>query len=248
MLVGGGVDYALLSADGTGEVGRGDVVWHPRGDLDCSPSATPFGTAGTDLEITVESAFPVAGTATGTRRGARSSTAIGPAAAWRGTGGDLAGPRGRPRRVPPGRRPGTRRARPVTSVAVGLQSRRPAPAPDSSHSASLRDLRESGERLTVVTNAGQLLCSRRSPPEGWRGRSRTRRRHRITGQRGANRGRGDASGLSAGITIVAAILARDGTRLRSRLPPRRRDPGRSGRRGGGVVLGFYAVYVRFIKQ
>ena len=80
VLVGGGVDYALLSADGTGEVGRGDVVWHPRGDLDCSPSATPFGTAGTDLEITVESDFPVAGTATGRSR-RQASTAIGPAAA-----------------------------------------------------------------------------------------------------------------------------------------------------------------------
>src|SRR4029079_6350553 len=66
VLLGGGVDYALLSADGSNEVGRGDVFWHPRGALDCSPSATPFGAVGTDFSIHVESSFPVAGTVAGT--------------------------------------------------------------------------------------------------------------------------------------------------------------------------------------
>jgi hypothetical protein len=90
VLLGGGVDYALLSADGTGQVGRGDVVWHPRGDLDCSPSATPVGATGTDFEIRVESGSPVAGTATG-RVDAPAPDCEGAAGSWRGTGGDLAG-------------------------------------------------------------------------------------------------------------------------------------------------------------
>lgn len=93
VLLGGGVDYALLSADGTGQVGRGDVVWHARGDLGCSPSATPFGAAGTDFEIRVESAFPVAGTATG-RVDAPAPDCDRAAGSWRGTGGDLAGREG----------------------------------------------------------------------------------------------------------------------------------------------------------
>ncbi len=93
VLLGGGVDYALLSADGTGEVGRGDVVWHPRGDLDCSPSATPFGAGGTDFEISVQSGFPVAGTATGSVE-APAPGCERAAGSWRGTGGDLAGREG----------------------------------------------------------------------------------------------------------------------------------------------------------
>jgi hypothetical protein len=103
-------------------------------------------------------------------------------------------------------------------------------------------------RLDVVTSAGVLLCSRRSPPEGWRGRFSDSRRRRITGQKGANRGRGDASGLTAGITIVAAILVGTGigyglgSLLDAAIPVALAGA------AAGVVLGFYAVYVRFIRQ
>ena len=93
VLLGGGVDYALLSADGSGEVGRGDVFWRPRGSLDCSPSATPFGATGTDFSIHVESTFPVAGTVEGTV-GVPTSDCRRAAGTWRGTGGDLAGREG----------------------------------------------------------------------------------------------------------------------------------------------------------
>ncbi len=93
VLLGGGVDYALLSADGSGEVGRGDVFWRPRGSLDCSPSATPFGATGTDFSIHVESTFPVAGTVAGTV-GVPTSDCRRAAGTWRGTGGDLAGREG----------------------------------------------------------------------------------------------------------------------------------------------------------
>jgi hypothetical protein len=101
--------------------------------------------------------------------------------------------------------------------------------------------------LTVVTIVGQLLCSRRSPPEGWRGRSRTRRRHGITGEDGA-KGRSDASGLSAGITIVASILLGTGLGYGLGYLLGAAIPVALAGAAIGVVFGFYAVYVRFIKQ
>jgi hypothetical protein len=100
----------------------------------------------------------------------------------------------------------------------------------------------------VVTSGGVLLCSRRSPPEGWRGRSRTRGGTGIAGQGGSNGGRGDASGLSAGITIVAAILLGTGLGLGLGSLFDAAIPVALAGAAAGVVFGFYAVYVRFIKQ
>jgi hypothetical protein len=104
-------------------------------------------------------------------------------------------------------------------------------------------------RSRVVTSGGMLLCSQRSSPEGWRAPTKTRGGTGIAGQGGgSNRGRGDASGLSAGITIVASILlgAGLGFGLGSLLDAA--IPVALAGAAAGVVFGFYAVYVRFIKQ
>ena len=103
-------------------------------------------------------------------------------------------------------------------------------------------------RFGVVTIAGVLLCSRPLAAGGVAGPISDSRRRRIAGQKGVNRGRGDASGLSAGITIVAAILIGTGigyglgSLLDAAIPVALAGA------AAGVVLGFYAVYVRFIRQ
>ena len=70
----------------------------------------------------------------------------------------------------------------------------------------------------------------------------------IAGQGGSNRGRSDASGLSAGITIVASILLGTGLGYGLGSLFDAAIPVALAGAALGVVFGFYAVYVRFIKQ
>jgi hypothetical protein len=84
------------------------------------------------------------------------------------------------------------------------------------------------------------------PPRGAGGLEQVRRRHGITGPAQPNRGP-DASGLSAGITIVAAILLGTGLGLGLGLLVGLPVPLALAGAAAGIVLGFYVVYVKWIR-
>jgi hypothetical protein len=90
-----------------------------------------------------------------------------------------------------------------------------------------------------------VLRSARSPEE-LGGYEQARRRHRITGVTPPGRGP-DASGLSAGITIVAAILLGTGLGLGLGLLISLPYVFALAGAAAGIVLGFYVVYLKWIK-
>lgn len=92
---------------------------------------------------------------------------------------------------------------------------------------------------------GPVLRSARSPEE-LGGYEQARRRHRITGVTPPGRG-ADASGLSAGITIVAAILLGTGLGLGLGLLTSLPYVFALAGAAAGIVLGFYVVYLKWIK-
>jgi len=96
-----------------------------------------------------------------------------------------------------------------------------------------------------VTNLPPL-CYHRLARRGAGGHEQARRRHRITGVTPPSRGP-DASGLSAGITIIASILLGAGLGLGLGLLIGL--PYAFGLAGAaaGIVLGFYVVYVKWFK-
>ena len=91
-----------------------------------------------------------------------------------------------------------------------------------------------------------MLRSARSPEEPG-GFEQARRRHRITGVIPSGRGP-DASGLSAGIAIVAAILLGTGLGLGLGLLIGLPYVFALGGAAVGIVLGFYVVYLKWIKH
>ncbi len=84
------------------------------------------------------------------------------------------------------------------------------------------------------------------PSEESAGAEQARRRRRITGVDQAGRGP-DASGLSAGITIVAAILFGTGLGMGLGLLVGLPTVFALAGAAAGIVLGFYVVYIRWIK-
>ena len=90
-----------------------------------------------------------------------------------------------------------------------------------------------------------MLRSARSPEEQG-GHEQARRRHRITGVTPPGR-RPDASGLSAGITIVAALLLGTGLGLGLGLLIGLPYVFALAGAAAGIVLGFYVVYLKWIK-
>ena len=98
--------------------------------------------------------------------------------------------------------------------------------------------------MTVTNRAG--LCYHRLARGGAGGHEQARRRHRITGVTPPGRGP-DASGLSAGITIVAAILLGTGLGLGLGLLIGLPYVFALGGAAAGVVFGFYVVYLKWIK-
>jgi hypothetical protein len=99
--------------------------------------------------------------------------------------------------------------------------------------------------MPVTNPEGLVLRSARSPEE-LGGYEQARRRHRIAGVAPPGRGP-DASGLSAGIAIVAAILLGTGLGLGLGLLTGLPYVFALAGAAAGIVLGFYVVYLKWIK-
>jgi hypothetical protein len=84
------------------------------------------------------------------------------------------------------------------------------------------------------------------PPRGAGGHEQARRRIGITGSEQPSRGP-DASGLSAGITIIAAILLGTGLGYVVGLLVGLPVPLALAGAAAGIVFGFYVVYVKWIR-
>ena len=76
----------------------------------------------------------------------------------------------------------------------------------------------------------------------------THGRQGSTSMRPQRPGAPDASGMAAGFLLLSAILVCAGDRRADRLAAGHPRAAGAGRRGAGIVLGFYLVWVRWFRR